>query len=383
MSKQANNSYSGSRKALFYFLVILIPLTIFFILAELMTRLLSPPQMLPAPPPITTIDPYQPNPYVIKLYPYIYSYIPGSKFIQARSSYQVKYEINSQGFRGPEIPYKKPEGLKRLLVVGDSVVEGHGIEFTQTFSYLLGENFQSFGWEVINGGIGGASPIYYAANMERYLLLKPDVVLIVIYDNDIIGDRIREVEYFECPFFDDTDKLLKRSTMVDILSASRFFNVVRREWQRRIINTPIEQIADQNRANWSTYQQQWALFKESPNLVPTSFIDQQWSISQPYLDYVLTLFHEHNIQVFVANLSVRPPNSPYYTHIRHLDERVSAWTKEKELPFLSLLSVIAQVYEEKQPSEIIIIDDSHPTPETHALIETALRSWLLQYLDVE
>ena len=382
-SKRASEPYTGNRKVLFYMLVVLIPLTIFFILAESMARLLAPSRVLPDPPPISTIDPYQPNPYIIKMRPYLYSYIPGSTYIQARSSYQVKYEINTQGFRGPEIPYKKPEGLKRLLVIGDSIVEGHGNEFTQAFPYLLGENLQSSGWEVINVGVGGASPIYYAANMDRYLSLHPDAVLIVIYDNDIFGDRIREVEYFDLPFLDDADKLLGQSTIADVLSISRFYTVVRREWQKRISNTPVEQIAAQNRVNWAVFQEQLDLFKASPELASTSFVDQQWHMSQPYMDYVVTLFHKHNVQVFVTNLSIRAPNFPYYVHIRHFDEQISAWTKEKQLPFLSLLPVMAQAYEEKQPAEIIIVDDSHPTPEIHAMIETVLRPWLLQYLSVE
>lgn len=383
MSEPTHRQYSGPRKFLFYTLVMVIPLTLFCLSAELMAHVLSPPQQLPAPPPVTTIDPYKPNLYVVKLYPYIYTYIPGSRFVQARSTYQVTYEINSIGFRGPEIPRQPPNGFKRLLVIGDSIVEGHGVDFNHTFAYRLGENLRDVGWEVINVGVGGASPIYYAANLDRYLSLKPDAVLILIYDNDTIGDRIREVEYFNLPIFDDAGKLLKPTTLTSILSTSRAFTVLHGEWQKRIVDNRIEEIAHQNRASWESYQQQLAVFKESPELVPTAFIKEQWQMSQPYLDYLLPIFHAHQVQLFMANLSLRPRTSPHYSHVQHLDEQVTAWATENQLPFLSLLPTVAEAYDRKQPSEIIIPDDSHPTPWTHGVIETALRPWLLQQLKAE
>jgi hypothetical protein len=94
---------------------------------------------------------------------------------------------------------------------------------------------------------------------------------------------------------------------------------------------------------------------------------------------------EEQIPVFITNLSTRAmqPGSPYGPHARHLDERISAWAKDKQTPFLSLLPVMAAAYEEKPPSEIVIEGDGHPTAATHALIEAALRPWLGRYLKGE
>jgi lysophospholipase L1-like esterase len=329
---------------------------------------------------MSLIDPYEANPYVVKMRPYLYAHIPGSVYIQTRSSYQVKYEINSQGFRGPEISSQKEQ--RRLLVIGDSVVEGHGNEFTDTFSYLLGENLQASGWEVINGGVQGGSPIYYAANMERYLSLQPDAMVIVLYENDLYGDRVREAEYFDLPYLEDSDRLLKRSAATDLLSMSRLYGVIRREWQKQV-DTPVEQLINHNRATWVVDQEQVALFQASPQLVSPAFIKQQWEMSRPYLDYVVAVSQEHHLQLFIANLSTMPPDSPYSVPARYVDEQIAAWAKEKGLPFLSLLPIMAEIYQEKPLSEIIIEDDGHPTPATHALIETALRPWLLEQLKVE
>jgi lysophospholipase L1-like esterase len=349
-----------------------------------MARWRVPAQLLPDPPPPITLDPVKPNPYIVKMRPYLYSHIPGSVYTQARAGFKIKYEINAHGFRGPEIPVPKPKDRKRLLVLGDSVIEGYGNEFTQAFPYLLDKNLRASGWEVINVGVQGASPIYYAANTDRYLSLQPDAVLLVLYQNDLFEDRVREVEYFNLPFLENTDKLLRQSTLVGILARSRAYMVLYREWRERLM-TPVEQIANQNRISWPANHEQSSLFLESPQLVPLSFVDQQWALSRPYLDHVVSEFHEHQFQLLVTNLSSGPmhPDSLFQPHARHLDGLIAAWTQEKELPFLSLLPVMTQVYTEKHPSEILIVGDGHPTPATHALIAAALSPWLLEQLHEE
>src|SRR5262245_25264178 len=74
---------------------------------------------IPLPP--ATLDPYGANPYVKSARPYGYFHIPHAQYIQARPpSYEVRYTINSLGFRGPELSFYPPLGTKRLLIVGDS-----------------------------------------------------------------------------------------------------------------------------------------------------------------------------------------------------------------------------------------------------------------------
>lgn len=370
------------RKVVFYALVILIPLTIFFSLAELMARLLAPVVIVPAPPPLNAIDPHKPNPYIFQARPYIYFHIPGSKYVQSRPNIRAEYEINAQGFRGPEIPFQKPDGKKRLIVIGDSVVEGYGVEFTEAFAYKLGENLKLFGWEVINAGVQGGSPTYYAANIERYLALNSDAVLIVLYENDIPGDRVREDEYFKLPYLDNPDSLLQPvNAASNILSISRFYTAIQKEWRKFNIS-PVEQIIIQNQKNLTVDLEQIQLLTASPDRIPSSFLDQQWDKSRLYLDFTVTTFQKHQVQVLLASLNLRTiqPDSPYYDLAHHLDDQMAGWAAEKQLLYFSLIPVITSSYKEKQWSELTIKEDGHPNPETHALIEAALRPWLLQHL---
>ncbi|MCI5144002.1 MAG: SGNH/GDSL hydrolase family protein, partial [Candidatus Electrothrix sp. AR3] len=208
-------------------------------------RFLITPQMIPAPPSPDSIDPYQPNPYILQARLYFYFHIPKAVYTQARADYQVEYAINTKGFRGPEITIPKTEGIRRLVVIGDSIVEGHGNAFTKTFSYLLNDHFRNTGLEVVNAGVQGASPIYYATNAERYLSLQPDAVLIMLYENDIREDRIREAAYFKLPHIDDVDSIL-RSSSKSRMPLSYFYIALTR-LHRNFILSPLERLIARNR----------------------------------------------------------------------------------------------------------------------------------------
>ena len=130
------------RKGLLYTLMFSITFVILLVLGEVLARFLVILQPIPDPPPLSTIDPYQANPYMFPANPYIHFHLPGSQYIQARSYYQVEYNINSMGFRGPDI-VPKSKDVKRLIVIGDSTTEGHGVPFNTTFPILLNNDLIS------------------------------------------------------------------------------------------------------------------------------------------------------------------------------------------------------------------------------------------------
>src|SRR5262249_30185646 len=134
-----------------------------------MARALVTPYGVPHPPPLRRVDPYKVNPYFFFARPYLQGYMPGATYEAERSSFRVTYQINQRGFRGPDIAAREATALKRLVVIGDSIVEGHGVQFDDVFTERLGVALRPVGWQVINAGVAGGSPIYYAANVPRYL----------------------------------------------------------------------------------------------------------------------------------------------------------------------------------------------------------------------
>ena len=395
------SSSSTQRQLLLHLLMSLMTLIFLLFIGELIARVWVIPQGIPPPLPPSIIDPYQPNPYIVRMRPYLYFHIPHSKYIQARSTYQVNYEINRLGFRGPEIPPKPETGLKRLVTIGDSITEGHGNPFNKTFSFVLGENLRSHQWEVINMGVQGASPLYYAVNLKRYLAVQPDAILIVIFENDLADDRTSESVFFTLPVLDDETALLIKTNSQNFFTQWRLYTLLHRGWHHWVHSTA-EKIIAQNQANVYTPAEQQAIqaFEEQQtqlnalkirpkHLVAPTVFDKQWRMSQAYLDYVVDTCRQQGITVMIANISItgqEPDLNPAYSeHARLLDEHVSSWAKGRQLPFLSLLPTMTQIVKQYQPfhSQVVIADDGHPTSLTHALIAGALQAWVIDNLPLQ
>lgn len=76
--------------------------------------------------------------------------------------------INSLGMRGPE-PAPKAAGDRRVLLLGDSIVWGYGVEADETFAARLGPRL-STAWTACatgNGGVPGYGSKHMAAQMAR------------------------------------------------------------------------------------------------------------------------------------------------------------------------------------------------------------------------
>jgi lysophospholipase L1-like esterase len=97
---------------------------------------------------------------------------------------------NSRGFRGGETDIPKPQGRLRLVVIGDSVAFGMGVNDADTFSQqleqLLRARYPEREIDVVNLGVPGYATRQEVALLERNLsLLQPDIVLVGFYENDL------------------------------------------------------------------------------------------------------------------------------------------------------------------------------------------------------
>lgn len=119
----------------------------------------------------------------------LYDLAPGSSAsINYGSRGAVTYRISSQGVRGPERVIPKPQGVRRILILGDSVTFGYYAPEESTFVALLEEALQCFepAVEVINGGVGGYNTHNQIAWLvERGLQFEPDIVVLAFCPNDI------------------------------------------------------------------------------------------------------------------------------------------------------------------------------------------------------
>jgi lysophospholipase L1-like esterase len=374
------------KRAVFICVTAVCSIAIVAILGELMARALVIPYRVPHPPPLRRVDPYQVNPYFFFTRPYLQVYMPGATYEAERSSFKITYRINQRGFRGPEIAVREATGLKRLVVIGDSIVEGHGVEFADVFTERLGVALRPLGWQVINAGVAGGSPIYYAANVPRYLALQPDAVLLLIFENDLTDDRGTESHVFSLPLLDDEHVLLRGAPPTTACCESRLYTWLRRMWKEvEFKRSTVGRIVARNQASPAPTDEQKEWSTIASFLIAPSMIDRQWKMSQPYLDYLAEAFRRNNVSLLIANfclgtLAPGPNEAYYHAHCRQLDDRVAAWAKGNTLPFRSLVPEISEAFGGPHVFELMIKDDGHPTPRTHMVIERALRPWLVDYL---
>jgi lysophospholipase L1-like esterase len=96
------------------------------------------------------------------------------------------YSIDSRGLRGPDRPLLKEDGVRRLLLLGDSVAFGQGMAETEYIAPLLEEVLQSGGdWEVWNVSFPGWNTAQEAAALEIFAeQIQPDRVLVLWVLND-------------------------------------------------------------------------------------------------------------------------------------------------------------------------------------------------------
>ena len=99
----------------------------------------------------------------------------------------VDVRTNSLGLREREFAQEKTPGVRRVLVLGDSMTFGWGTAVADTYPKVLEGllNRRKARYEVINGGVGNYNTVQEVAYFrERGLRLNPDEVILGFYIND-------------------------------------------------------------------------------------------------------------------------------------------------------------------------------------------------------
>jgi hypothetical protein len=120
-------------------------------------------------------------------------FIPGAKGHYKTTEFDVEYSINSLGLRNRETTLAKPDGIKRILMLGDSFTEGDGVQSSETFSSRLQNMLDTAStgqrWEVINAGVGSYSSLLEYLYLTRQgLRLNPDLVILNFDLSDVYDD---------------------------------------------------------------------------------------------------------------------------------------------------------------------------------------------------
>ena len=118
------------------------------------------------------------------------SYRPNC-FIRSKTmEWDITAQINSQGLRDEEVLAKENYEY-RILVLGDSLPAGWGVEHNQTYSEILQQKLnQEKKVDVLNAAVTGYSPILeYLYLREKGLEYEPDIIILNVDMGDIQGDN--------------------------------------------------------------------------------------------------------------------------------------------------------------------------------------------------
>jgi hypothetical protein len=113
-----------------------------------------------------------------------FTHVPnGSAFLMG-----VELSTNSMGLRDREYTVTKPEGVRRILMLGDSTTLGWGVPLDQTVAKILEGQLNQAGsgrFEVLNAGIGNYDTVQETAQYEqRDRKFHPDIVVLEYFIND-------------------------------------------------------------------------------------------------------------------------------------------------------------------------------------------------------
>lgn len=155
--------------------LILIVLSVLFVLgiAEVFLRVFSPQSIVPR--------------YVEVSEAGIRKNIGYVQGVMSTAEFRHRFTTNSQGFRGQrEYARPKPAGIYRIIVLGDSVTLGHGVEDDDPFSAVAERALApSRPVEIINMGVSGFGTAEELIQLQRTgLSYEPDLVVLAYFPND-------------------------------------------------------------------------------------------------------------------------------------------------------------------------------------------------------
>lgn len=168
------------RKISLLILKIVFGIIYFFLAGEVFLRVFAPESILPR--------------YVCATSYGIRGNEPNRNYWHTTPEYQINIQVNSRGVRAnEEIPYEKPDWVKRIILLGDSFGMGYGVNLEDTFSDQMKKHLEQaeLKCEVINLSVSGHGTSEHLITLrEQGFKYQPDLVLLAWHGSDL-ADNIR------------------------------------------------------------------------------------------------------------------------------------------------------------------------------------------------
>ncbi len=121
-------------------------------------------------------------------------YKPGHEQVLQSREFRALWRSNARGVRAERDFGAKPQGVARVVCVGDSFTACDQVDYAQSWPAVLerclGENFGAGRVEVVNAGFPGFGTVNEARWIAKFgAAFEPDVVLLAMTPNDLLENQ--------------------------------------------------------------------------------------------------------------------------------------------------------------------------------------------------
>lgn len=108
------------------------------------------------------------------------------------TNHQFVHELNQYGFRDREWKIEKDSDQKRVMLIGDSFLEGVMAEQSETIVEHFRKKDEKETFDLMNMGIMGTGiSSYLKIIADAAPVFNPDIVCLVLYSNDITSEELK------------------------------------------------------------------------------------------------------------------------------------------------------------------------------------------------
>jgi len=284
-------------------------------------------------------------------------------------TFKKKLITNSLGFRDfTNRIISKKSNKKRVLLIGDSAIEGAGYDFEFTIGGLL-QNYLSEKYEVLNSAVGSYSPSIYYAKVN-YLIQKgykfdqaivfldpSDVIDELFIDHDenknIIVSPINNKDKFVSLFLDNS--LIFRNLIIftdNVENLKNFFKLkykASKKFKKSFFKTTPEDVmfyrmTHVDRSAWTFDNTLFKNYKDG------------LAESEKYLNKLINILKENNIEItFVL---YPHPSQIVYEDLYHQPYWIN-WAETKNIDYITLYPDFSGENKRKIVLDTFIFGDLH------------------------
>lgn len=279
----------------------------------------------------------------------------------ATGEFDYDEKHNSFGFRDDEHALQKPEGVFRILGLGDSFTYGVGADFEESYLYLLERSLNARSGshprvEIIKAGVPRFFP-----EPERMLLeslgkkFEPDLVIVGFLPNDVIDTYYG----LEAVTVDESGFLITRQARG--LGALGIVLYKHSHLGRLVLSEYVSWRMSQE------YNPDWAaIYKEN------GFHEADWVKIENENEKMASITKAIGAELLVLHI---PQKGPWADIRSYPPRRLEQWAKARGVAFLDVLPAMKQA---AQPQHLYYPKDSHCTPEGYAIIAAELAKYLTE-----